>query len=238
MIQGAGAFEGWAGQAGRAARPWAPSHGAVPAVLGPCHPGWLSPGRRHALSLSGSLLGGQRSHSVNLGLPGTMVTMTFRSEGCLNRPWLWAGIDSVLCGINPLQQHGTPVQEESKRRGVGGAGPRRPRGQEAAGRPRLRAPRGPGLLRSRASASASAPVGDGHSACGPGSAPAVSVTPGRLGPLTWPRWSCLRASSPARPAQTVPPPESPLAPASLHRSVSRVRLPLPFHVGPGPLLEP
>lgn len=222
------------GAGGRAARPWAPSHGAVPAVLGPCHPGWLSPGRRHALSLSGSLLGGQRSHSVNLGLPGTMVTMTFRSEGCLNRPWLWAGIDSVLRGINPLRQRNPSAGGKQKTRGGGRWTP------EAAGPGgcRLRAPRGPGLLRSRASASASAPVGDGHSACGPGSAPAVSVTPGRLGPLTWPRWSCLRASSPARPAQTVPPPESPLAPASLHRSVSRVRLPLPFHVGPGPLLEP
>lgn len=45
-----GCFEGRAG-----CRPWAPSYSAVPAVLGPRHPGWLSPGREHALSPSGTL---------------------------------------------------------------------------------------------------------------------------------------------------------------------------------------
>lgn len=68
---------------------------------------------------------------------------------------------------------------------------------------RLRAPRDPGLLRPQASAPT--PVCGGHSPCGPGSVPAISVTSGRLGPLTWPRGPWLRPWSPACPAPTVPP---------------------------------
>lgn len=45
--------------------------------------------------------------------------MTFRSEGCLNCPWLWAGIDSVLCRINPLRQRNPSAGGKQKTRGGG-----------------------------------------------------------------------------------------------------------------------